>query len=194
MKKIFLAAAAVAAFMQVPAAQAATIVNVDGLTNASLDGSNQVNLDLAAGTYSISFVTDLFTAFSRFSASSGCNGAGASCVQGWENSVRYVVNGVTNRLGDGWANGGLGPVAGGGYFADEATSFAHSAAYTAQFTLATPGTVSFYLYDDNLSDNRGGVSLAVSAVPEPATWAMMIAGFGLAGASLRRRKTAVSFA
>jgi len=28
-----------------------------------------------------------------------------------------------------------------------------------------------------------------SAVPEPATWAMMIAGFGLAGAALRRRRT-----
>jgi hypothetical protein len=27
-----------------------------------------------------------------------------------------------------------------------------------------------------------------SAVPEPATWAMMIAGFGLAGAALRRRR------
>lgn len=27
----------------------------------------------------------------------------------------------------------------------------------------------------------------ISAVPEPATWAMMIAGFGLAGAALRRR-------
>lgn len=30
------------------------------------------------------------------------------------------------------------------------------------------------------------------AVPEPATWAMMIAGFGLAGAALRRRRFAVS--
>lgn len=28
----------------------------------------------------------------------------------------------------------------------------------------------------------------LSAVPEPTTWAMMIAGFGLAGASIRRRK------
>lgn len=29
----------------------------------------------------------------------------------------------------------------------------------------------------------------VSAVPEPATWAMMISGFGLAGLALRRRRT-----
>jgi hypothetical protein len=27
------------------------------------------------------------------------------------------------------------------------------------------------------------------AVPEPATWAMMIAGFAMAGASIRRRST-----
>jgi hypothetical protein len=34
------------------------------------------------------------------------------------------------------------------------------------------------------------VRLSPSAVPEPATWAMMIMGFGLAGAMLRRRRTA----
>lgn len=33
-----------------------------------------------------------------------------------------------------------------------------------------------------------------SAVPEPATWAMMITGFGLAGASLRRRRGALAVA
>ena len=33
-----------------------------------------------------------------------------------------------------------------------------------------------------------------SAVPEPATWAMMIGGFGLVGASMRRRKTVAAFA
>jgi hypothetical protein len=31
--------------------------------------------------------------------------------------------------------------------------------------------------------------LSGSAVPEPATWAMMITGFGLAGAAIRRRRT-----
>ena len=33
-----------------------------------------------------------------------------------------------------------------------------------------------------------------AAVPEPASWAMMIAGFGLAGAAARRRATKVTYA
>jgi len=34
----------------------------------------------------------------------------------------------------------------------------------------------------------------MAAVPEPATWAMMIGGFALAGAAMRRRRTAIRFA
>ena len=36
-------------------------------------------------------------------------------------------------------------------------------------------------------DSNGG-----GAVPEPATWSLMISGFGLAGAMLRRRKVVVA--
>lgn len=39
-----------------------------------------------------------------------------------------------------------------------------------------------------------GPSVSVAAVPEPATWALMIGGFALVGASMRRRNVAVSFA
>ncbi len=52
----------------------------------------------------------------------------------------------------------------------------------------TPGT-GFYIDDVSYS-----ASNATAAVPEPATWAMMIAGFGLVGGAMRRRKTAVAFA
>ena len=37
-----------------------------------------------------------------------------------------------------------------------------------------------------------GADLGVLGVPEPATWAMLIAGFGLVGGMARRRRTVVS--
>ena len=37
-------------------------------------------------------------------------------------------------------------------------------------------------------------NIAVAGVPEPATWTLMIGGFGLAGATLRRRRTALAAA
>ncbi len=46
----------------------------------------------------------------------------------------------------------------------------------------------------NDSFKVNGITYTTSAVPEPATWAMMIGGLGLVGMSMRRRKTAVSFA
>jgi len=42
---------------------------------------------------------------------------------------------------------------------------------------------------DNVS-----VDILPAAVPEPASWAMMLGGMGLAGAVLRRRRTAIAFA
>lgn len=38
------------------------------------------------------------------------------------------------------------------------------------------------------------ISFDAGAVPEPATWAMLILGFGAVGASLRRRRSALTYA
>jgi hypothetical protein len=67
-----------------------------------------------------------------------------------------------------------------------------SAVYKLNFEAPT-SMVSF------LGQNPGGSSNAVlfstqAPVPEAATWAMMIAGMGVVGASMRRRKAAISFA
>lgn len=48
---------------------------------------------------------------------------------------------------------------------------------------------------DNVGPIIDNVKLSIgSAVPEPATWAMMIAGFGLVGASLRRGRSSLATA
>ena len=68
------------------------------------------------------------------------------------------------------------------------------ATYHLSFTFAPTGnstTISFFgdatqVFDDE----RFGIDnvKVTAAIPEPATWAMMILGFGTAGAALRRRK------
>lgn len=66
------------------------------------------------------------------------------------------------------------------------------------FDIAAAGTYDFILSVSNLtkitSTYSGTIDFVSAPVPEPTTWALMIGGFALAGVSLRRRKSAVSFA
>jgi hypothetical protein len=56
------------------------------------------------------------------------------------------------------------------------------------------GNLELFYWDSISGDNSGQIAFDISAVPEPATWLMMIAGFGLVGAGMRRRATKVSYA
>ena len=49
------------------------------------------------------------------------------------------------------------------------------------------GTLQLFYWDSNSGDNRNSVDVAIAAVPEPATWALMVFGFALAGFAMRRR-------
>jgi PEP-CTERM motif len=52
------------------------------------------------------------------------------------------------------------------------------------------GNRTSYLFEQSQFLGNGTVTLSVLAgVPEPATWGMMILGFGMAGAAMRRRRT-----
>lgn len=60
---------------------------------------------------------------------------------------------------------------------------------------APTGTNYFILTTSNGGgDNLALVSLSPGAVPEPASWALIVAGFGLVGAAARRRKGAAAAA
>lgn len=61
-----------------------------------------------------------------------------------------------------------------------------------RFDLQTTSEYAFY-YNNEGSEASGTITARLaSAVPEPMTWLMMIAGFGLVGVLLRRRATAHS--
>jgi hypothetical protein len=65
------------------------------------------------------------------------------------------------------------------------------------FDPTSGGSTTFALQDggnDNIGVVIDNLSLSVGAVPEPATWAMMLAGFGLAGMAVRRRRPAMVIA
>lgn len=63
--------------------------------------------------------------------------------------------------------------------------------YSIGFSLQNAGAATFYIGSNDAS-NAGPIvdNLVVSsaAVPEPASWAMLITGFGLVGAAARRRR------
>ena len=60
-----------------------------------------------------------------------------------------------------------------------------------------PGDTSAYVTDWAIGSQYTNYAFKITdsqpgAVPEPATWAMLIAGFGLIGAAMRRRRISVS--
>ena len=54
------------------------------------------------------------------------------------------------------------------------------------------GSITFITETGKYGTSLARQSFAFAAVPEPATWALMIGGFGLMGAVLRRRRSALA--
>jgi PEP-CTERM motif len=66
---------------------------------------------------------------------------------------------------------------------------------TISFTSRTNSTFGFRIGTssaDNVGPLLDSVSFSVAPIPEPASWAMLIAGFGLVGTAMRRRRTAAA--
>lgn len=52
---------------------------------------------------------------------------------------------------------------------------------------AVPTLLHFGVGDGNFADNGGAFEITISAIPEPATWTLMIGGFAMVGFAARRR-------
>lgn len=103
----------------------------------------------------------------------------------------FQLYGVT---GTGLTNLGFGI---GNDFANSIRGLASAACTTQCLINFTPATELYkaYLFTTRLNGSTDGISqqgyrltALTGALPEPGTWAMMIGGFGLAGASLRRQR------
>lgn len=177
MKKIMSAAAVALLATAAPAFAATTVVPFNAQTGAT-------TTDMFSGLVR---VTVTGTGFSNGNA---INDAFYSTATQTRNSGLYQLGFSTGSGFTAVANaieGGVVPA----YSADNSYSFVLNTGLTAASAL------SFNVLDDNYRDNGGSYSVSVAAVPEPATWAMMLAGFGMIGFGLRsyqRKSTKVTYA
>lgn len=116
--------------------------------------------------------------------SDGGGGGGASFLVDSGNQPLLIAGGGGGGVGF-YFNGGGG---GGGYTGGNGGSADPAAQGGGGGTSFSAGSDSTYAL---AARGNGGVGIrlvSLAAVPEPATWAMMIVGFGAVGASLRRRR------
>ena len=147
--------------------------------------------DVDASTFAFSFSQGAFLDLG-FTDNVAVNGAGNDIVLfelGVPDRWLVTINGISNQC----QSAGTGFSAGG--FQLTACGLDLSA-----FGIASGGTVSslrLSFFDDSTTASTSLVgalnSQAVGgAIPEPATWAMLLTGFGLVGATMRRRAAATA--
>lgn len=190
MKKLF--GAALALGFGASGASAANFV-VDALGNSSSGGTAAASLALTAGqNFTVTVgANDLWSAgaLPRWSNADGLTGP--RFATGTDESGEAAGTQIGADFGQHCQNGlcaAFGSLVGeiNGDFRVLGTNFSGAAWDT--------GTLNLYYWDSNNGDNTQFVTAAVNLVPEPAAWALLVGGFGVAGAALRRRaRPTVSF-
>lgn len=89
----------------------------------------------------------------------------------------------------------FGPDGGGGLSYDGGPSYFGDVIYTGDVSAPVFHTGVFSLFDPFSGPTDATLTVTLAPVPEPAAWAMMLAGFGMTGAAMRsRRKVAIRLA
>ncbi|WP_445193699.1 PEP-CTERM sorting domain-containing protein [Sphingomonas sp. Tas61C01] len=123
------------------------------------------------GSYTVSLAKGLFTAWAPVSASSTLR---------WVDYYKYSFDGVTKST----------YMPGPRHATEDAAFAAYSAVGPVKLDFSKKTDVTFAIEDHawQFYDNAGGITLNVAAVPEPATWGMMVLGFLGMGVALRTRR------
>ncbi len=198
-----------------PAASQSIIHDVAGSTPTTF--FNPVNLGAGTYAMRFIGTADggAFDAFNAWNFGDdviGCNSNGSGCGRGWLNAIVIdwapIVDAESDDLtyinsahpdGQVFASPELALAAMRGPFGFQAASTkgrpAGNFVGAYMFTLAQAQQIKVRVGDNAPGDNAGGVSLLFTpvptppgGVPEPASWALLIAGFGLTGVALRRRR------
>ncbi len=191
LSKFFKTALSALALAGISATASASTFEVMAKENSTSGGVGLSTLALTAGEqFSVSVAAnDLWNAGSlpRWSNADGLIGSLLYTATTDAQVPAYSIGTQISSLFPSYTQGGLtaaygtlvGQIGSGSFFSI-GTSFTGTASIT--------GTLKLFYFDSNNSDNTGSVMATVTAVPEPETYAMMVAGLGLMGAVARRRK------
>ncbi|MFE1744044.1 hypothetical protein [Coleofasciculus sp. H7-2] len=144
-------------------ADSVTVINIDATTN---NKENSVVQFLTAGTYEVRVVGTSeggrYDAWSLWNFTTGCDEKGENCITGWVNEYNIMSSEFTINI----------PSSGKYSTAEQALALAQNTS----FTLTSDANVNFFIGDDILPDNRGGVSLAVKKVREASAYPQLKTG------------------
>ena len=131
--------------------EAGTVIDIDATTN---NKTNPVTLFLTAGTYEVTVIGSSqggkYDAWSLWNFTTGCDEKGENCITGWVNEYNIASREFSINI----------PSTGKYATAEQALAKADGTS----FTLSSDGQVNFFVSDDLLPDNRGGMSLLVKKI------------------------------
>lgn len=190
MKHLISAAAIAAATLAAPAAHAAVLYSLTGSFQSDIDDDPDVE-ELATFTWAFEFSAADFLTTPQSVAPSSCSivGGGGYYNCGATQFIDPFGETLGGDIDDAFV--GFNVVNADNSGSGTANYFFAGGAFSAYGVYSNAGQPdpSGPTGDGGFVGNAGPATLTVSplAVPEPATWATMIAGFGLTGGAMRRR-------